>query len=192
MWEPGGTGKGERIYTDIPSSTGLFPQPASPQQQHSSLPLSPEQRQTSLMASPSHCPHGKPPGTPEPRGSQCPWKQGRGCVPLRQHSHPWGLHWQLHVSHSTVKITTLPPRMIHDAAEGLPSCYFGSLERELMAAASEEHMAALGSGPRHSLGLFICSKDTFLCQVKAARSEDGHLAHILPAPRALSSHSQAV
>lgn len=42
--------------------------------------------------------------------------------------------------------------MIHDAAEGLPSCYFESLEKELVVAhvralVSEEHMAALGSGP---------------------------------------------
>lgn len=84
-------------------------------------------------------------------------------------AHPWGLHWQLHVSHGTVKITTLPPRMIHDAAEGLPSCYLGLLERELRIAALEEHMAALGSGPRHCLVLFICSKDAFPCQVKPAR-----------------------
>lgn len=68
LWEPGGTGRGERTYTDIPSSTGLFPEPANPQQQHSSA-CFPRVKANSLMASPSHCPHREPPGIPNAHGS---------------------------------------------------------------------------------------------------------------------------
>lgn len=43
--------------------------------------------------------------------------------------------------------------MIHDAAEGLPSCYFKSLEKEIIARVealvSEGHAAALGSDLTH-------------------------------------------
>lgn len=60
-----------------------------------------------------------------------------------------------------------------------------------MAAALEEHMAVLGNGPRNCLVLFIYSKDAFLCQVKAAGSGDGHLAHVLLL-QGLSAHSQAL
>lgn len=68
------------------------------------------------------------------------------------------------MSHSTAKITTLPPRMIHDAAEGLPSCYFRLLEKELMVDALEEH---IGKQPQVLPGFIYLLQDAFLCQVNA-------------------------
>lgn len=176
-------GRGFTLASPAPQGCSHSQPPPS---SNTALLLSPEPGQTSLMASPSHCPHRKPPGTQNPWDSH--GSRDRAVSHCSSTAHPWGLHWQLHVSHSTIKITTLPPRMIHDAAEGLPSCYFGSLERELMVGA---HGSA-GKWPQALPGFIYLLQRCFSLSGEGSRVRDGHLAHTLPAPWALSSHSQAV